>query len=44
VYAIMALALATWFFVHFPEAPPNVSPRLPPLPLRAAGAAGWALV
>lgn len=44
VYAIMAVALATWFFVHFPEAPPNVSPRLPPLPLRAAGAAGWALV
>lgn len=44
VYAIVAVGFAVWFFVHFPEAPPNVSPRLPPLPLRAAGAAGWALV
>lgn len=44
VYTIVAAALAVWFFVYFPEAPPNVSPRLPPLPLRAAGAAGSALV
>lgn len=44
VYAIVAAALAVWFFVYFPEAAPSVSPRLPPFPLRAAGAAGWGLV
>ena len=44
VYVIVAVGFAMWFFIHFPEAPPNVSPRLPPFPLRAAGAAGWALV
>jgi len=44
VYAIVAIGFAIWFFIHFPEAPPNVSPRLPPLQLQAAGAAGWALV
>jgi hypothetical protein len=44
VYALVAVCLAIWFFVRFPEAPPNVSPRLPPVPMRAAGAAGWGLV
>jgi hypothetical protein len=44
VYAVVAVCFATCFFVRFPEAPPDVSPRLPPLPLRAAGTVGWGLV
>ena len=44
VYALAAFCFAVWFFVRFPEAPTNVSPRLPPVPMRAAGAAGWGLV
>lgn len=38
-YVLIAVAFATWFLVQYPEAPANVSPRLPPLPMRAGIAA-----
>ncbi len=44
VYALAAVCFAVWFFVRFPEAPPDTSPRLPPMPMRAAMAWAWGLV
>jgi hypothetical protein len=40
VYFLLALALGLWFLIEYPEAPPNVSPRLTPLPYRAILALG----
>ncbi len=43
IYGLVAMALAGWFFLRFPEAPPGFTPRLLPVPLRAALAAGAGL-
>ncbi len=40
LYFLMAFALGLWFLICFPDAPPNQSPRLPPLPYRAILAFG----
>lgn len=44
IYFGLALALWVWFSIGFPEAPPNTSPRLPPLPYRLALALGAGLI
>lgn len=44
VYFLLASALGLWFLICFPEAPPNVSPRLPPLPYRIILAFGAGLI
>jgi hypothetical protein len=36
LYVATSLALAAWFFVAYPEAPPNTTPRFPPLDYMAA--------
>jgi hypothetical protein len=36
VYIATSLALAAWFFVAYPEAPPDTTPRFPPLEYMAA--------
>jgi hypothetical protein len=43
IYALVAAALAAWFYLRFPEAPPTVTPRLLPPRLRAAVALGAGL-
>ena len=40
----LALALGMWFSIGFPEAPPDTSPTLPPLPHRLALAFGAGLI
>lgn len=44
IYFGLALALGVWFSIGFPEAPPDTSPRLPPLPYRLALAFGAGLI
>lgn len=44
VYFLLASVLGLWFLICFPEAPPNVSPRLPPLPYRIILAFGAGLI
>jgi len=44
VYFGLALLLGVWFSFRFPEAPPDVSPRLPPLSYRLALAFGAGLI
>jgi hypothetical protein len=44
LYILAAVALSVWFFVAYPDAPPDGSPRLPPDPIRASNAAGAALL
>jgi hypothetical protein len=39
LYFVLSLALTAWFFIYYPEAPPDTTPRLPPAPFRASGAA-----
>ncbi len=39
LYVATSLALATWFFVAYPEAPPNTTPRFPPVEYMAATSA-----
>jgi hypothetical protein len=40
LFFLVAFSLGLWFLIYFPEAPPNTSPRLPPLPYRAILAFG----
>lgn len=44
VYFLLALGLGLWFLIQFPEAPPDTTPRLPPLPYRAILAFGAGLI
>lgn len=43
LYIATSLALASWFFVAYPEAPPNTTPRFPPVEYMAttSAAAGF---
>lgn len=43
-YLACGVVLAVWFLLRFPEAPPTTTPRLPPLPFRAAGALAAGLI
>jgi hypothetical protein len=44
LFFLVAFSLGLWFLIYFPEAPPNTSPRLPPLPYRAILAFGAGLI